>query len=145
MCLHSILESKIDIIIKKISPKVIIDILPSREIYIPICVRESSYLNSTNFSDKILKAELTEIPKTVIEKWFDNSNELVYDSIKDFLTGVDFIKFKSQIVDIIQRYIRESREEYHSNISKENLQKIRNVESLIWWSNAVSERIRQFI
>lgn len=144
MCLSNNTESKIDIIIKKISPKITLDNIVNKEIYIPTCLRESSYLNSTSFSDKILKAELTDVSKIVIEKWFDNSYEIFYETVQSLLIGIDFTRFKMMIIDIIQKYIKETREEFHKHNCKENLQKVRDVESLIWWSNAVSERIRQF-
>lgn len=144
MCLSSNTESKIDVIIKKVNNKITIDSNLNKETYIPICSRESSYLNSSSFTDKIIKADSTSIPETVIEKWFDTSHELAYETIQNLLFGIDFIQFKIMLMNIIQKHIKEVREEYHSDKTVENLKKVRSVESLIWWSNAVSERIRNF-
>jgi hypothetical protein len=144
MCLNSNNESRIEVITKKLNSKFVLDAGLSREVYTPICIRESSYFNSKTFSHKILKADSTDIPDTVIEKWFDKSHELVYETIQNLTTGIDFIKFKIMLVDIIQKHIKEVRDEYHKDKSVDNFKKMRSVESLIWWSNAVSERIRQF-
>lgn len=143
MCLSSNNECKIDIIIKQLKSKLFFD-NHDNNTYLPICLKESSYLNSTNFTDKIIKADSTNIPDTVVEKWFDGSKELVYENIQKLITGIDFTKFKMMLIDIIQKYIKDVREEYHSDKTSENLKKVRDVESLIWWANAVSERMRNF-
>jgi hypothetical protein len=144
MCLSSNTECKIDVIVKKLNNKLFMNNILDTNTYLPICIRESSYLNSSNFSDKIIKADSTNIPLTVIEKWFEGSKEIAYETIQNLLFGTDFTKFKMMLVDIIQKYIKDVREEYHCDKTTDKLRKVRDVESLIWWANAVSERMRNF-
>ena len=53
MCLNSNNESRIEVITKKLNSKFVLDAGLSREVYTPICIRESSYFNSKTFSHKI--------------------------------------------------------------------------------------------
>jgi len=127
----------------------------------PVSVEEISFEkdSATVFSDKISKvSDSFEIPETLIEKWFTPSKEQIslnisnhdffYDSIKDFLVDVDISEFRDRLRNKIHKYMKEYRERKHSSKNLEE-QKIyalkeKKIEKLLWWSNAVYERIRQY-
>jgi hypothetical protein len=132
MCLTCNHENRIKVQIRK--NKTLLDI--NGATYIPISFRESCY--KTNFD-----AESNNIPKTIIEKWFENNDELVYDMTIEMLKFTDVDKLKDLIKNTVQKYIVLERK----TIDKEDPHfnaKIKELDDLVWWSNAVLERIRNY-
>jgi hypothetical protein len=140
MCLTCNNESRINVIIKQPKRRILIDTGLSSNIYIPICSLEHSYVSESNskFVNKLLKSSDTKIDKTVIKKWFNDDEEIVYNTIKGLLEGINFTELKIQINDIIQKYLKELREK------DADVKQFRSVECLIYWNNSVIERIRNY-
>jgi hypothetical protein len=140
MCLTCNNESRINVIIKQPKRRILIDTGLSSSIYIPICSLEHSYVSESNskFVNKLLKSSDTKIDKTVIKKWFNNDEEIVYNTIKGLLEGINFTELKLQVNDIIQKHLRELREK------DADVKKFRSVEFLLLWVNTIIERIRNY-
>jgi hypothetical protein len=69
------------------------------------------------------------IPKTMIKEWFNNSEELVYDTVKDLLLSNDIdssLKLKYTLIEAI----------------KEN--DVYNDQN-VWWVNAIVEQSRKYL
>lgn len=131
------------------------------KIQYPVSAEEISFEkdSATVFSDKITRvSDSFEIPDTLIEKWFAPSDEQIslnisnheffYDSIKDFLIDVDISDFKDRLKSKIYKYMKEYRDRKHASVSIEEQKfyalKEKKIEKLLWWSNAVYERSRQY-
>lgn len=128
MCLGSNNDSKIDVQMKKIKIGLNTTIL-----YIPVCSKEVNYKTEFN-------SESNHIPKVLVEKWFDDKYELVYDTIKEMLADVDIDKFKIFMKDVIFNHIKSIR----NSEEKDDIKRLRELESLIWWCNAVYDRMRDY-
>jgi hypothetical protein len=132
MCLTCNNESKIEVKIKRL--KTLFG--DTNKVYIPISYKESCFKAFSNFRSDCM-------PKTIIEKWFDNNDEMVYDMIINMLKSIDIIKFKISFKDEVQKYIQKERASLSTEDSKFSL-KVKEIENLVWWSNAVLEKIRSY-
>jgi hypothetical protein len=165
MCLSSNNESSVYVKITEKENK----ILGTIKTYTPIVFKEISYEreSASELSDKILKADYTRIPKNVIDKWFRNSSnlsnqkdseesneELLYRMIKEFVLDIDIFELKDRIRKKIQKYLKEYKDKrtlesglrsVPEPMSLKSLEsKIKHIEALLWWNNAVYERIRHY-
>jgi uncharacterized protein YdcH (DUF465 family) len=130
MCLTCNNESRIEIKIKKLKTL----IQDNTKIYIPLSYKESCF-------KALSDTRSCSLPKTIIERWFENNDELVYDMTIDILKSIDIHKFKVALKDEVQKYIQKERQSLSSEDAKFT-SKLKDIESLIWWSNAVLEKIR---
>ena len=128
VCLTCNNESKIDVIIKKNKSLYI-----QQTIYIPVTFKDTGY--KTEFD-----SQTNNIPKTIIEKWFDNEERVLYEMMNEMVSTLNS-NYSSEIRDIFQKYIVEERKK----INREDvhfLHKVKELDGLVWWSNAIVDRIR---
>lgn len=131
MCLTCNNESRIEVKIKSFKT-----LIHDNKVYTPLSYKESCFKALSNFRS-------TFMPKTITEKWFDNNDELVYDMIISTLKSIDIAQFKLLLKDEVQKYIQKER----VSLNKEDARftaKLKDIESLVWWSNAVLEKIRDY-